>query len=147
MTENRHKPDEFEQLLAEFASADAAGVFRQTPHPVDTGLVASGSARLARPRWLAPRRLVPVAAAAVVAFCVWGWLFQRELDAVRGRAQLRNAATLVTDGGCDAAFLQCFGGSANGTRDCAAFDFDHDGDVDLADYGIHQVTCNRVASR
>ncbi len=146
MIEHQHKPDRFDELLAEFAAAKQSGVFGTTPTTgITHGVAVVETAP--QPWWLAPRRLVPIAAAAVVAFTVWGWLIQRELGAVRERARLGNVSTLVADGGCDAAFLNCFGGSANGTRHCTAFDFDQDGDVDLADYGVHQLTCNRVASR
>lgn len=123
-----------EKALRELHAAEGAGVFRATPT----------AERSPQGLWrvvVVHRRLfVPLAAAAALAIGVWGMMWSVQLD--RLRAQKLGPVASAVESDCDGSFLKCFQGMGAGGDRCAAFDYDHDGDIDLADFGVYQMDCD-----
>ncbi len=139
MTHDRNQLDPVEEALLELQDADRARLFRRT-RVDEARLVAdpvtarsSGSRRGAI-------RLLPVAAALVMAIGVWSWMFSAEFAETR-RAQ-DASPTLLADASTPdpGSFHKCFAGPTAGTSSsCQELDYDSDGDVDLADFGAYQL--------
>ncbi|MBI4719380.1 MAG: hypothetical protein HY763_16415 [Planctomycetes bacterium] len=156
MTEKSDNRLPLEQTLLELAEAERAGVFRPTAADAQEVLAraivaaptsnAAASREPAVVRFLRVRWL-PLGAAAMLVFGVWGVLFQRELVNVTQRAKV---AALLTSGGgpaarehdCDGSITGCFSGPTRlALSGCRTYDYDADGDVDLADIGTFQLAC------
>jgi hypothetical protein len=131
MTAQHSQPDHLEDLLAEVQRLEETRVFERTP--VDpTALLEDASGK--PPRRRLHRLFVALQAAACVALLI-------------GLATLWRSPPQQTDlaknGGPAAdvgALAQCFTGPSAGRlgSGCDPVDFDHDGDVDLEDYGVFQ---------
>ena len=148
MNEDRPQPESLEAALGEWSALQSARVFE--PTPVDTrallaAMIDDGARRdphrPMRIRWGA------VAAAAMLAFGMWGAMFSWQLSDVRRTASY----TLGPDEfePCRGNFLDCFAHSAvaDSGASCRGFDFDGDGDIDLADFGAYQSNCDQPVTR
>jgi hypothetical protein len=121
-----------ERALLELDEAERAGVFSPTP------LCANRHG--ARPLFQSFRFWVPFAAAAALAISGWTTMFLVEINSIRAKR-----TGVLTSGnvnpGESVAFADCLSGPG---RDlalrCMVYDFDADGDVDLADFGRSQQT-------
>jgi len=143
MTREDHHHEAIESALAELAAAERGGVFRNTP--VDAaGLLKQSQrrptgGRLSWPRWAA------IAAVVALAVGVWSFMFSSQLRQLRNA---RNPAAVAQPGHrlaeaasiSDAAFVSCFTGPGERVAtSCVPCDYDADADVDLADFGRHQL--------
>jgi hypothetical protein len=130
--------DLIETALTELESAEKAGLFRATPVQEARLLTPVQSTAAPWARLWNIRLWGPLAAAAVIAVSVWGWMFQRELVSIRHQAsgvsmELRLASSDL------GRFADCFAGPGKSVASpCSVFDADSDGDVDLADYSARQ---------
>jgi hypothetical protein len=139
MTHDRNQLDPVEEALLELQDMDRARLFRRTQ--VDEARLVAGrvTAQSSGSRRVT-MRLVPVAAALVMAIGVWSWMFSAELAETR-RAQ-DASPVLVADATAPdpGSFHRCFAGPTAGTSSsCQELDYDSDGDVDLADFGAYQL--------
>lgn len=130
-SEKRRSDEQLEKALAEVLDAERAGVFRNT-------MVQSVRESSGIPLVGSPRFWVPLAAAAALAFGVWGLMFARYLGEIREQAA-QNSAILRTES-LAVAFSGCMNGPGiAGNATCARLDLDSDGDVDLADFSRSQL--------
>ena len=135
---------EIEKSLVELQLAHAAGVFRTTDVERAWFSELPPASRNARMPWVL-RVGVAVAAMLVVATGVGSWMFSRELSNLRGRATTSVMAKVGDSGGCDWRIMSCMGGPSTVLPyDCRDLDYDHDGDIDLADLGVHQRRCAKT---
>lgn len=127
--------DPIETLLAEGDEAERAGVFR--PTRIDAAELTRRPGGGSVPFFVSWRRFgVPLAACFVLAAGVWTFLFNNELSSIHAR---RMASDNVSVGVSPEGFLRCLDGPAAGAGgDCASYDHDADGDVDLLDYSAFQ---------
>lgn len=140
MTDVHGHLDPVEDALLAHDDADRAGVFRVTPVNADD--LFGGPVVVRSPR-LVFRAGVAVAATIVLAVGVWSWLFQMELSRLRSAAITGNSVALQSDAlpvRCDACISECVTGPVpNKPADCDRYDYDADGDVDLADFSRYQL--------
>ena len=138
MNTNRNDLEALEKALLELDAAERAGLFQRTS--LDTQRLLARSLQPERAAaWRLALRLLPVAAAVAMAIGVWSWMFTHEPSAPRGPDTV---ATAPADafGGSDGSFYECFGGPSEApATGCREFDYDADGDVDLADFGTFQL--------
>ncbi len=133
--------DAIEGALVELAAAEKAGVFGRTR--VDAAALLSGEASTSPryPRWRSSRIMLPVAAAVAMAIGVSSWMFTSQLNAP-GNGGFGDHVVVADAGRCAGGFFGCLTGpGSSGSSGCQAYDYDSDGDVDLADYGAHQRSC------
>ncbi len=139
MADERRQLDPVEELLLDLGTADNGGVFRRTRVDARTLLVqehAVGSSGVRR----VTLRLLPVAACLAMAFGVWGWMFNSQLNELRERKlAAANQTTTIRVAAVD--FSSCLNGPSHGALayDCREHDYDADGDVDLADFSAYQL--------
>jgi hypothetical protein len=118
MTENSGQLDPVERTLRDLQGAERAGVFR--PTRVDARALLQEPARTGSTVFLLRR--IAVAAVILVAVSVWGWGVMRQ-----------NTAAAVT-------FSDCVAGPSDTlVSGCDTYDYDADGDVDLADISSYQL--------
>ena len=143
MNRNANQLDPVEQALLELHAAERAHVFDRTR--VDAAVLARASRQQAvgRPIWLTPRFLAPVAATIVIALGVSSWMFNSHLNELRQAARDTSSTILAQAGSCEGAFFDCLNGpdGAAGSAGCQTYDYDTDGDVDLADFRAYQLAC------
>ena len=129
--------DPIERRLLELEDAERAGVFARTP--VDAEQVLREQSLAARPFSLAQRLAPLVAAAAIVAVAVCGWVFGPGSVTTPGPDQFA-AATSSGDTGHAATLQECMNGPEGSLpAGCGEFDLDGDGSVTLADFGAYQL--------
>ncbi|MFQ5463194.1 MAG: hypothetical protein ACE5E5_11285 [Phycisphaerae bacterium] len=143
--------DGVERIMLDVASAERAGVFRDTsvsPQSlqVTTPPVSAPPVQLfGLSRRQAAMWLTPIAAAVVLAVGLGGYMFRIELDAIRQRRDAIIAQSTAPAAGpasdCDGDFLRCcYGKSVTGLASrCAAYDRNGDGMIDLFDYQAYQI--------
>jgi hypothetical protein len=131
MTEQHSQTERLEDLLAEVQRLKQARVFDRTP--VDpTALLEDASGK--QPRRRVHRLFVALQAAACVALLIG--LASLWRSPAQPTSLVNNGGPAVDVG----ALAQCFTGPSDGRlgSGCDRVDFDHDGDVDLEDYGVFQ---------
>ncbi len=130
-----------EGALIELDAAEKAGVFGRTRVSAKALLLGRASTSPRYPRWLASRTVLPVAAAVAMAIGVSSWMFTSQLN-VPGNGGAGDHIVVVDAGRCSGDFFGCLTGPGSlGSSGCQTYDYDSDGDVDLADYGSHQRAC------
>ena len=139
MTAERQQVDAVEEALLELEAAETARVFRRTP--VDAERLLSDAGRLAPfggARLL--RRLMPLAAAVVVAVGVGAWMVGGYFASFRGSEPWAGSVASGPDADSVATIQWCLNGPAEELLPgCTDFDFDDDGSVTLADFSTYQV--------
>jgi hypothetical protein len=137
MKPKQHNSESIEQLLAEAAELERAGVFNRTPVKVDSLMAASNR----RGGWFSHRVKVALQMAACLALVMGGaWLWQMagrtgtQQVASNGLHQPVPVVNMIS-------LTRCITGPADLalSSECATVDFDADGDVDLADFGRIQL--------
>lgn len=134
-----NKHDAFEVVLARVEAAHRAGVFNTTPIDATALLRQSnhmGSIGFVRTM----KRVIPFAAAAILVVGVWGTMWSTQLGKIRGQKLALVNGAMEND--CDGSFLKCFQGPRSTEVICRTYDYDRDGDVDLADFGTYQMDCD-----
>ncbi len=138
MTNERNELETLEKALLELDAAERASLFQRTS--LDTQRLLARSPQPERAAaWRLALRLLPVAAVVAITIGVWSWMFTHEPSALRGP---NTVATAPADayGGSDGSFYECFGGPSEApATGCREYDYDADGDVDLADFGTFQL--------
>jgi len=135
--------DSIEAGLAELSDAQRAGLFHPTRLDrswlVDPGTTTASH----RPGWLrfmSRGRTVAAAAVLFLAFTVWTGMFVWQLSSMRGVESATPLTLLEGRPSRTAQFVTCLDGPvADGKSECRDLDRDHDGDVDLADFGSLQI--------
>jgi hypothetical protein len=130
--------DAIEQRLLDLEEAERADVFSRTP--VDSEQLLQEPAVTASRTFGLAQRLAPlVAAVAIVAVAVCGWVFGPESvtipepDRFAGTAPSVDTAQAVT-------LQECMNGPVGSLLPgCDEFDLDDDGSVTLADFGAYQL--------
>lgn len=138
MTNEDHQLDGVEAALLELHQAEELGVMRRSP--VDPAALMSSTSPLSyrRMTWL----LLPVAASVLLAVGVGARMFRTEVNEIRGRAELMLAQRDEDRDPCDGSFLHCFTGPRSDIAPkCSSYDYDKDGDIDLADFSAFQLAC------
>jgi len=132
--------DPIERALLAHEAAEREGVFRATP--VDVRAFVAPGARAGAPFPMV-RAGVAVAATVVMAVGVWSWLFRTELDHLRSSSSQGTTVAMRSNEAqerCDACIADCVTGpKPDQPVDCDRYDYDADGDVDLADFGRYQL--------
>jgi len=130
---------DLEHLLAGLAMADRAGVFART-HVPESSFDRPSAHPIFSLRRFATRGL---SVAAVLALSVVGVRFWNGGSSSRTGIHVTGVASgRASAGGCDGLFFECVGGPRGSlSSSCRSFDFDHDGDVDLADTMTYQQGC------
>ena len=132
MTDQGEQLDPMEQGLKEMRAADSAGVFRTTGVDAHALLRHAPDSSPAHSRIFAVRRLA-VAAAVLIAVSVFGWVFSRQ--GAETPSQFIGTELVAA-----ASFSDCVAGPADAAvAGCDPYDYDADGDVDLADISSHQL--------
>jgi len=129
-----------EALLRESAAADEAGVFRSTELNAERVLRESSHAPVPLSVTIG-RKWIPVAAAIGIAAVLWPVLYSMEFADIREKTRVaqQNAAengsvVLASNiSGCVA------GPDGASGQPCENYDYDADGDIDLADYSRYQL--------
>ena len=136
--------DPIEATLAELGEAEMAGLFRRT-HVDARALLRSASAVTpARSTRLTWRRL-SIAAVLAMAATISGWLFSSRSADVGRHSLPSGTLTASATVGCDGTFYRCLSGPNGALSDgCLAYDYDHDGDIDLVDASTYQLHCNAI---
>lgn len=144
--------DPIERLLQAAAEAESVGVFAATP--IDAGRVLRESSQVPVPlRITIGRKWVPVAAVIGIAAVVWSTMFYVKLSDIGERSRLVSATirenqtipgnqTIPENAVSPAHIALCVSGPAGSDAvNCAdgRYDFDTDGDIDLADYSRFQL--------
>lgn len=126
-------PPRIDELMNELHDAQAAGVFRRTALPAESLFDAHATANNSKKRipiaaWGA------IAATILITVTVWGLMFSSQLSKLeRGSNSGASIASVEV-------ISQCLVGPIpSKSHPCASFDYDSDGDVDLADFSRHQV--------
>ena len=133
--------DAIEKALLELDAAEKAGVFGRTSVDARALLSREASAGPSHPRWLTSRLAMPAAAAVAMAIGVSSWMFTSQLNAP-GNGGFGSHVVVADAGRCAGGFFGCLTGpGSSGSTGCQGYDYDSDGDVDLADYGAHQRAC------
>ena len=128
--------DPIEGALEELCAAERAGVFARTC--VDTSTLVSAPVRLAGRRLAL--RLVPLAAAVVLAVGAGSWMFMAELGTVRHRVDMASTPANTPQDSRTATLAECLAGPRElMATGCGRLDYDSDGDVDLADVSAYQL--------
>ena len=139
--------DRFEQLdpieasLRELIDAERVGLFRRT-HVDARSLLQSANSVNHAPRFLRRIRWFSIAAILTLAVTIYGWIFISGTGPTRLASLSSEMLASATDR-CDRAFFACLTGP-NGTpaTACTTYDYDSDGDIDLADARTYQLNCN-----
>ena len=138
MGDERSQLDPVENRLVELRAAEEAGVFNRTELDAEA-LLRGGLAARPAFHWRFALRWVAMAAAVALAVGVWSTMFASKIGEGRGG----HAALPVTQadtGKANGEFIGCFAGpSERRAKDCRSYDYDSDGDVDLADFRAYQV--------
>lgn len=135
MNHDQIQPDPMEVALGRLEAAEQAGVFHKTD--VDAARLLRSDNHVTQIDFARRvKRILPFAAAAMLVAGVWGTMWNTEL----GRLRTQKLAMMEND--CDGSFLKCFQGLRNSESVCRTYDYDRDGDVDLADYGTYQMSCD-----
>lgn len=145
MTMSKSPLDAVEAALLELAEADKARVF--APTPIDRHLLAATPVFAPVSAGSVIRRFrAPLAAAAVLAIGVWSLMFYSELSSLRQASRLVDHSLIAMSGEttpertANGDFMECFSGPQPAQLvSCHSYDFDADGDVDLADYRSYQL--------
>jgi hypothetical protein len=140
MTDDLRQLDGVEETLLELDTAETAGLFRRTR--IDAGRLVARSAPVGRGRSVRlALRVIPAAAAVVIAVGAGMWMFRAEPDSIRGRDAATTSVAAASDP-CDISFPLCLKGPGEGVLGkCLPHDYDSDGDVDLADFRSYQLAC------
>ncbi len=136
--------DPIEDSLRELADAERARLFCRTRvdarsllHSASKGNYAFRVSR--RTRW------VSIAAAVVLAVSICGWIFTVGRNSTR-ITPFPSGMIASASGACDSRFFSCLTGpSGRPSVDCGVYDFDTDGDIDLADAGAYQRRCTGIS--
>ena len=138
MSDERSQLDPIESTLVELRAAETAGVFGRTRVDAEGLLRNCSPARTTSP-WRFALRWVPVAAAVALVVGVWGTMFAWRTDDGRsGSAGVPTRSAMARN--MNGEFVGCFAGpSEQRAADCLSYDYDSDGDVDLADFRAYQV--------
>jgi hypothetical protein len=147
MTEPFDQLDTLERDLLDLSEAEGAGVFQKTrvdavslvrsvpPHRVPL---------LARHRLL----LVPAAACLIMVIGVWSVLFGPATTSPNGGTPLAGNIYSGAPGAALGEFGGCFHGpNLEQNAGCATYDYDADGDVDLADFTTYQMAFAAAAPK
>lgn len=135
MRTDQFQHDPFESALRRVEAAEKADVFRRSP--VDADALLRGASSLSPLSFTRrAKRIVPFAAAAMLVVGVWGTMWNTQLG------KLRSQKLAMVESDCDGSFLKCFQGPSNQNAICGTYDYDRDGDIDLADFGTYQKTCD-----
>lgn len=135
MLNDQYRHDPIESALRRVEAAEKADVFGRSPVDADALLRSAGSkAPLSFTRKM--MRIVPLAAAAMLVVGVWGTMWNTQLG------KLRSQKLAMVENDCDGSFLKCFQGPSDQNAVCGTYDYDSDGDIDLADFGTYQMSCD-----
>ncbi len=134
-----------EKLLRESSAAESAGVFHRTP--IDAGRLLRESSQVPVPLSVSiGRKWMPVAAAVGMAAVVWSAMFYVKLSEIGEQSRLVTKrildGTTPDDDAGSVPISVCVGGPAkHGEPNCkdSRYDFDTDGDIDLADFSRYQL--------
>jgi len=140
MTGDSEHLDPIEALLREAAAAEEAGVFRGTELNAERLLRESASAPVPLGVTIG-RKWIPVAAAIVIAAILWPVLYSMEFSDIREKARLAQQDAGNGDAVVLASHISgCVAGpDAGGGQPCHDYDYDADGDIDLADFSRYQL--------
>jgi len=139
MMNDRSQLDPVEEALLELQDVDRARLFHRTQVDEARLLASRVTAQAAGSRRVA-MRLLPVAAALVMAIGVWSWMFRAELAESRRAQQASPVLAAHAQAPDPGSFHKCFAGPTTGAASsCQELDYDSDGDVDLADFGAYQL--------
>lgn len=135
MNTNRNN---IEIALEDLAAADRAGVFRRTPMP--SNVLFSPKNGFGGYHVIAHRLRYAIAASLLLAVAVWGWMFSSTLSSLKNAAGPHQQLAANDSGRHDDVIAHCLLGPLGSKSDpCWNYDYDQDGDVDLADFSKHQV--------
>lgn len=135
MLNDQFQPDQFESALRRVEAAEKADVFGRSPVDADA-LLRSASSMAPMSFTHRMMRIVPFAAAAMLVVGVWGTMWNTQLG------KLRSQKLAMVESDCDGSFLKCFQGPSQQNAICGTYDYDRDGDIDLADFGTYQMSCD-----
>lgn len=145
MTRDPEHLDPLEALLREAAAAEQAGVFRATELNAERLLRESSQAPVPLSVSIG-RKWIPVAAAIGIAAILWPVMYSREFSNIREEVRLAQHSAVGDGaaGGSDVVLAShisgCVAGpEAGGGQPCHDYDFDADGDIDLADFSRYQL--------
>ncbi len=150
MTRKPEHLDPIEALLREAAAAEQAGVFRATELNAER-LLRESSQALVPLSVSIGRKWIPVAAAIGIAAILWPVMYSREFSNIREEVRLAQHGAVGDSapedsaaGGSDVVLAShisgCVAGpEAGGGQPCHDYDFDADGDIDLADFSRYQL--------
>lgn len=131
--------DSFETTLIRVEAAEKARVF--SPTPIDPVALLRTPKTMTGIRFARQLKFaLPFAAAAMLVMGVWGAMWNSQLGRLRDHKVVLTYSVVEND--CDGSFLKCFNGLDHAKTACRTFDYDRDGDVDLADYRTYQVDCD-----
>jgi len=126
--------DPIEEMLSELGDAEQAGVFRRTF--VDAGSLVRERPDQALSQRLSHHKLIWMPAAACIALVVCiGTLVHKAGFGPDGHSQIMGSLSSANMVSPLAGFYDCITGPGGAVDNgCVAYDYDSDGDVDLADY-------------
>ena len=147
MTEPFDQLDTLERDLLDLSEAEGAGVFQKTR--VDAASLVRSAPRHRVPLFARHRLLlVPAAACLIMVIGVWSVVFGPATGSRNGRTPLAGNVYSGAPGAALGEFGGCFHGpdlEQNST--CTAYDYDSDGDVDLADFTTYQMAFAAAAPK
>lgn len=140
MTDGPGQLDPIERLLKEASAADQAGVFRKTAVHAERTLRESSQAPIPF-SVVVGRKWIPVAAAIGIAAVLWPVMYSMEFASVRQKVQLAQRQAAENGGAVLASHISgCVAGpESGGGQPCDGYDYDADGDIDLADFSRYQL--------
>ncbi len=134
MSDRPDQLDPLEAALHEAELAERAGVFRATRLDAPSLALQAGSDGPRRRRGML--RWAAVAALVVITVSVWGGMFASQIAQLRARSR----GTTILQVASAESISSCLAGPAEAlSAACRAFDYDADGDVDMADVSSYQL--------
>jgi len=135
--------DPLEASLRELADAERAELFCLTR--VDArSLLHSASVGDGALRVLRKTRWISIAAVFALAVTICGWIFTTRSGPTK-LTSFPSELIAAASGGCDGRFFGCLTGpSGTPSSSCRGYDYDSDGDIDLADAGAYQLQCHGI---
>lgn len=142
MAEEFNKLDPTEEALLELDAAEKARLFERTR--VDARALLAEALPVGRVprRWYANGVMWPAAASVVLALGVAAWVFNPQNDSTNKAGPMASQIALGPAAPGNGSFFGCLTGPGSGGRSaCRDYDYDLDGDVDLADFRAYQLAC------